>query len=82
MKQKKTITINVVPEEAVVTIGLLRGLLPSIIAQVESQMDNQLKFTNIEDMQEVLDEIYEKCIAKTNIREFTQAHINSKGLDN
>ena len=33
-------------------------------------------------MQEVLDEIYEKCIAETNLREFAQAHLNSDGLPN
>ena len=33
-------------------------------------------------MQVVLDEIYEKCIAETNLREFAQAHLNSDGLPN
>lgn len=33
-------------------------------------------------MQEVLDEIYEKCIAETNLREFAQAHLNSDRLPN
>ena len=41
-----------------------------------------LKFNKVENMQEVLDEIYEKCIAETNLREFAQAHLNSDGLPN
>ena len=27
-------------------------------------------------------EVYEKCIAETNLREFAQAHLNSDGLPN
>lgn len=83
--EKKQITIEVEPLTAVSTIGLLRGIFPSIIEQLEAQAvanGTPLKFTKIEDMQEVLDEIYEKCIAETNVREFAQAHINSDGLPN
>ncbi len=29
-----------------------------------------------------IDEIYEKCIAETNLRKFAQAHLNSDGLPN
>lgn len=83
--EKKQITIEVEPTTAVSTIGLLRGIFPSIIEQLEQQAaanGSPLKFTKIEDMQEVLDEIYEKCIAETNVSEFAQAHINSDGLPN
>lgn len=83
--EKKQITIEVEPLTAVSTIGLLRGIFPSIIEQLEAQAAANgapLKFTKIEDMQEVLDEIYEKCIAETNVREFAQAHINSDELPN
>lgn len=83
--EKKQITIEVEPLTAVSTIGLLRGIFPSIIEQLEAQAAANgapLKFTKIEDMQEVLDEIYEKCIAETNVREFAQARINSDGLPN
>lgn len=83
--EKKKITIEVEPMTAVSTIGLLRGIFPSIIEQLEQQAaanGSPLKFTNIEDMQEVLNEIYEKCIAQTDIREFAQAHLNSNGLPN
>lgn len=83
--EKQQITIEVEPLTAVSTIGLLRGIFPSIIEQLEAQAAANgapLKFTKIEDMQEVLDEIYEKCIAETNVREFAQAHINSDGLPN
>lgn len=83
--EKKQITIEVEPLTAVSTIGLLRGVFPSIIEQLEAQTVAKgapLKFTKIEEMQEVLDEIYEKCIAETNVRESVQAAINSDGLPN
>ena len=83
--EKKQITIEVEPVIATTTIGLLRGIFPSIIEQLEKQATANgapLKFTNIEDMQEVLNEIYEKCIAETDIREFAQAHLNSNGMSN
>lgn len=83
--EKKQITIEVEPVIATTTIGLLRGIFPSIIEQLEKQAAANgapLKFTNIEDMQEVLNEIYEKCIAETDIREFAQAHLNSNGMSN
>ena len=73
------------PATAVATVGLLRGIFPSIIEQLERQAatnGSPLKFNKVENMQEVLDEIYEKCIAETNLREFAQAHLNSDGLPN
>lgn len=45
-------------------------------------LDGDFSIPNVENMQEVLDEIYEKCIAETNLREFAQAHLNSDGLPN
>lgn len=59
--------------------------IPSIIEQLERQAatnGSPLKFNKVENMQEVLDEIYEKCIAETNLREFAQAHLNSDRLPN
>ncbi|WHX12050.1 hypothetical protein QNN11_23545 (plasmid) [Phocaeicola dorei] len=83
--EKKKITIEVEPATAVATVGLLRGIFPSIIEQLERQAatnGSPLKFNKVENMQEVLDEIYEKCIAETNLQEFAQAHLNSDGLPN
>lgn len=82
---KKKIVIEVDPVEAVVAIGLIRSILPSIIEQLNRQVESKgvaFKFTNTEQMLEVYNEIYEKCIAETNIREFAQAHINGGGLEN
>ena len=79
--EKKKITIEVEPATAVATVGLLRGIFPSIIEQLERQAatnGSPLKFNKVENMQEVLDE----CIAETNLREFAQAHLNSDGLPN
>lgn len=68
--EKKEITINVIPELAVSTIGLLRGFWPSIVEHLSnSAKEANLQFTNTNQMKEILDEIYEKCIAQTSIRE-------------
>lgn len=51
--EKKKITIEVEPIIAVSTIGLLRGLFPSIIELLEQQAtanDGSLIFKNIGDM--------------------------------
>lgn len=82
---KKKIEIEVDPVEAVATIGLIRSIFPSIIEQLNHQVEmngSDLRLGNIEPMQEVLNEIYNKCIAETEIREYAQAYINSLGLDN
>lgn len=82
--KKQAITIEVVPEFAGATIGLLRGIFPSIIEQLERQgiatLGERFKFSKVEKMQEVLDEIYEKCIAKTTIREEVQELIKKEGM--
>lgn len=83
--EKKKITIEVEPLTAVSTIGLLRGIFPSIIEQMERQAEANgapLKFNKTKEMQEVLDEIYEKCIAETDVRQFAQAYMNSGGMPN
>lgn len=70
--EKKEITIEVIPELAVSTIGLLRGFLPSVIEHLNEKAKDNLQFTNVDQMSEVLNEIYEKCIAQTSIRENTK----------
>ncbi|WP_255495095.1 hypothetical protein [Dysgonomonas sp. 521] len=74
--KKKEVTIEVAPEMAVTTIGLLRGFFPSIMEQVKENelmrsayLHQMMDADVIKAMQEVLDEIYEKCIAQTSIRE-------------
>ena len=83
--EKKEIVVKVDPEIVVVTIGLLRGFLPDIIEHLEEEAkaaDFSLNFPPTEEMQEVLTEIYEKCIPETDIRELTQAFMKSKGIPN
>ena len=57
-REKKKITIEVDPLQGAVTIGLLKGIFPSIIRQLEIQGGDKLHFTKVDDMQEVLEEIY------------------------
>ena len=52
--EKKKITIEVEPATAVATVGLLRGIFPSIIEQLERQAatnGSPLKFNKVENMQ-------------------------------
>lgn len=74
---KKKITIEVDPLQATVTIGVLRGIFPSIIRQLEIQGGDKYHFTKVDEMQEVLDEIYEQCIQETDIR----AKITELGIE-
>jgi hypothetical protein len=83
---KQLITIEIDPLLATSTIGLVRGVFPSIIASLEniskeSAVDGGLKFTNVEEMQEVLDEIYQKCIEKTDVREKAKEFLKEMDLD-
>ena len=72
---KKNITISVEPQIATLTLGLLRGFLPSILEHMTTtakQMDILINDEHLlEEMQEILNEIYEKCIAQTDIRKRT-----------
>lgn len=67
--QKKEIVIEVDPLMATTTIGLIKGIFPNIIKQLESQGDNKFQFSKVDEMSDVLNEIYEKCIMETNIRQ-------------
>lgn len=69
--------IEVDPQEAVVTIGLLKGFLPSIIQQLSERLEESgMHLTNQDSMADVLEEIYEKCIVETDIREVARAMMN------
>lgn len=85
-RSKQSITIEVDPLAAMVTIGLVRGIFPSIIAQLEEAskggpVGDGLKFTNVKEMQEVLDEIYQKCIERTDVREKVKEFMKEAGWD-
>lgn len=72
--QKQQILIEVDPNMAVFTIGLLRGFLPSIVGMMKKGLLNAggdvlLKDGFEEEMTAVLNEVYEKCIQQTNVRE-------------
>jgi hypothetical protein len=69
---RKEIVIDVCPYKAAPAIGLLRGYLPSIMDFIESSMKPSGATFSPEfhdDIKEVLDEVYEKCIAQTDIRQ-------------
>lgn len=76
--QKQQIVIEVDPQMAVVTMGLLKGFLPSIIGMIQKGLlhtggDILLKDGFEEEMSAVVNEVYEKCIQQTKIRETAAA---------
>lgn len=71
--KKTDITISVDPQVATVTLGLLRGFSQSIVEQLQMMVEPaNLKIDDHfqDEMKEVLDEIYEKCIEHTDIRKY------------
>lgn len=63
--EKKKIMIEVNPRTAVLVIGLLKSVLPDVVEQMSKQLKShgakiQLKYE--QEMQDVLEEIYKKCI--------------------
>jgi len=71
-KKRQDIVINVDPYMATTVIGMLRGYSRSIFDYVQDSLNQnnvRMKESLYDDIQEVLDEIYEKCIAQTDIRQ-------------
>lgn len=74
---KQNITIHVDPMIALCTIGLTKGFFSSIIDHIESQSELRFDEERKEQMLDVLEEIYERCIEKTNIREIADLYMPS-----
>lgn len=73
----KKITIEVNPDHATIVLGLIRGFIPSMlkamdVAEDKTGIDINLGPQVEEMMYEVVNEIYEKCIKETSIREGAQ----------
>lgn len=70
--RSKDITIHVHPEIAAATIGFIRGFFPSLILllnQIGEQEGFRVSQDMIGEMTRVLDEIYDKCAADSDLRE-------------
>jgi hypothetical protein len=81
--KKQDIVIHVEPNMAISAIGMLRGYLPSIIDSFEASLKESgvtFKESYRGDVEAVLDEIYEKCIARTEIRETTNEFMDLLGI--
>lgn len=79
--KKKQIIIEVDPQRAVVTMGLVKLFLPSIVDFMKTKLEDVSLFDNSDGdneqlMYDVINEIYEKCIAETNIRENAAKYID------
>lgn len=71
--EKKQITIEVEPRKAVIIIGLVKVFLPTIIEYMKTKFEHILTLEDDDDyeqsMYDTINEIYEKCIKHTTIRE-------------
>jgi hypothetical protein len=83
LKNREDIVINVDPNMATSVIGMFRGFSRSIFDYIQAStrphgmvMDESF----YDDIKMVLDEIYEKCIAKTDIRERAASLLETLGI--
>lgn len=72
------ITVEVDPMIALTAIGLAKGYFPSIVEHIESQSGLRMDETRKQQMIDTLNEIYERCIEKTDVREVADLYLRSE----
>lgn len=71
------ITVEVDPMIALTAIGLAKGFFPSIIEHIEAQSGLRMDETHKRRMLDTLNEIYERCIEKTDVREVVDMYLKA-----
>lgn len=77
-EQTSRITVEVDPMIALTAIGLAKGYLPSIVEHIESQSGLRMDETRKQQMLDTLNEIYDRCIEKTDVREVADLYLRSE----
>lgn len=77
-EQTRQITVEVDPMIALTALGLAKGFFPSIVEQLESQSGLRMDEGRKQQMLDVLNEIYERCIEQTDIREVADLYLRSE----
>lgn len=72
------ITIEVDPMIALSAIGLAKGYFPSIIEHIETKNGLHMDETRKRQMLDTLNEIYERCIEKTDVREVVDMYLKAE----
>ncbi len=81
--EKMDVVITVAPERAVLAMGLLSGFLDGFWDYVQDEMaDPEMPFDDSikDDMHSIIGEVFDKCIAQTNIPERVQNMIELEEL--
>ena len=72
------ITAEVDPMIALTAIGLAKGYFPSIVEHIESQSGLRMDETRKQQMLDTQNEIYDRCIEKTDVREVADLYLRSE----
>lgn len=72
------ITVHVDPTIAVIALGLAKGCLPSMIEQLESRSGLRMDSSRRQQMIDTLDEIYDRCIEKADVREVVDMYLKTE----
>ncbi len=72
------ITVEVDPMIALTAIGLAKGYFLSIVEHIESQSGLRMDEMRKQQMLDTLNEIYERCIEKTDVREVAYLYLRSE----
>lgn len=76
--EKQGISIHVDPTIAVIALGLAKGCLPGMLEQLESQSGLRMEDDRRQQMIDTLDEIYNRCIEKSDIREVVDMYLKAE----
>lgn len=77
-EQTRQITVEVDPMIALTALGLAKGFFPSIVEHIESQSGLRMDEERKRQMLDTLNEIYERCIDQTDIREVADLYLRSE----
>lgn len=74
----RQITIEVDPMIALTALGLAKGFFPSIVEHIESQSGLRMEEARKQQMIDTLNEIYERCVEQTDVREVADLYLRSE----
>lgn len=77
-EQTRRITVEVDPMVALTAIGLAKGFFPSIVEHIESQSGLRMDEARKQQMLDTLNEIYERCVEQTDVREVGDLYLRSE----
>ena len=77
-EQARRITVEVDPVIALTALGLAKGYFPSIVEHIESKSGLRMDEARKRQMLDTLNEIYERCVEQTDVREVADLYLRSE----